>query len=206
MKQISQGGFTVLEMLVVIVIITIMVSAGGFYYVDLHHQTIARKAKEDAINFANIVNDIYRTGHFGTSAEPLKKYHIKKGTYPDLNKMQAIKSVIANAYGDQFKAEDILVPKLINFKVEKGTSPMLNGELDTQEQLEANAHKIIYAPFIKESPSGDDHLTCFNFKSPTEDYDYNCETAVVYYIAYEKGKYEIRPIRRLTAGVASEFK
>ena len=59
MKRLQKGGFTILEILVVIVIITIMVSAGGFYYADLQNQTVARKAREDAVNFANIVNDIY---------------------------------------------------------------------------------------------------------------------------------------------------
>lgn len=218
MKRLNQGGFTVLEMLIVIVIITIMVSAGGFYYVDLQRQTVARKAREDAINLANIINDIYRTGSFGVTKSTIADLNVKRGTYPDIKKMSALKDRIMQAYGDQFSYREsdgsakntILVSDLLNFKIANGQSPMTGASFQDQAELQKNANKIIYAPFRQESPeSGSNHVTCYDSSYTTvsagDDYEYRCDMAVVYFVAYEKGTYQIRPIRKLVAGVASEY-
>lgn len=213
MKRLQKGGFTILEILVVIVIITIMVSAGGFYYADLQNQTVARKAREDAVNFANIVNDIYHTGQFGTTSEPLKHLNIRKGTYPNRTKMEAIRKLIVQSYGEQFRQKgdsssegNIVVANIKQFRVEKNISPV-NADFSNQDQLRENAHKIIYAPLKEEVPPNTGGLLCNDYPSrpATDNYDYQCATAVIYYVAYEKGKYELRPVRQLTAGVAREF-
>lgn len=218
MKRKNLGGFTILEMLIVIVIITIMVSAGGFYYVDLHHQTIARKAREDAINLANIINDIYKTGSFGVTKSTIADLNVKRGTYPDIKKMSALKDRIMQAYGDQFSYREsdgsakntILVSDLINFKIANGQSPMTGASFQDQAELQKNANRIIYVPFRKEAPNGvDNYTTCYesNFTpvAANDDYEYECDMAVIYFVAYEKGTYQVRPIRKLVAGVASEY-
>ena len=73
--------------------------------------------------------------------------------------------------------------------------------------MRENAQKIIDAPLKEEVPPNTGGLLCNDYpsRSATDNYDYQCATAVIYYVAYEKGKYELRPVRQLTAGVAREF-
>ena len=132
MSKTRVAGFTIIEILIVIVIITIMVGAGGFYYRDLQRQIISRKAFEDAANLANIINDIYNTGHFGTSSDSLAGLNVKKGTYPDVNKAILIKERLAKAYGGQFKKQNILIADSAKFHIKPGVSPMLHNVLDGQ--------------------------------------------------------------------------
>lgn len=207
MKKDRIAGFTIIEMLIVIVIITILVAAGGFYYRDLQRQTIARKAYEDAGNFAKIINDIYHTGHFGTSSNSLNGLNVKKGTYPESRKAEHIRNRVAEAYGDQFKAGDILVAdKESTFEIKAGVSPMGTISLDNQEMLEKNAQKIIYAPIVKEALPGRGASLCKTDNDPLDSYEYACEVAVVYSIIYHGGRYQLRPAKVIKAGVVYDFK
>lgn len=208
MSKTRVAGFTIIEILIVIVIITIMVGAGGFYYRDLQRQTISRKAFEDAANLANIINDIYNTGHFGTSSDSLAGLNVKKGTYPDTNKAVLTKDRLVKAYGGQFKKQNILIADSAKFYIKPGVSPMSHNVLDGQTNLENNASKIIYAPIKTEVLPGKESALCSGFYAPgglASDYEYACNMAVIYAVAYHAGKYQLRPVKIVKSGVVYDF-
>lgn len=213
-------GFTILEMLVVIVILTILVSAGGFYYADLHKQTISRQNIEKAVSLGNIMNDIYRTGQLGISGEPLNGLYVTKGTYPEYVKAKEIAKIITSSYGDQFKSGQIVIADkgMVRIGNEAPISDYgvadadngLNMDPNDQDHLEKHFDKIFYGPYMHQVRPGEISNLCYNYdayinKAPYTEYDYNCEIGVIYAIVYENGKYQMKPVRKLIDGVSYEY-
>lgn len=61
MKQ-TKRAFSVIEVLVVMVLIGVLSALGGIYYHRMNQRGIALKAREDASNIANIINNLYKSG------------------------------------------------------------------------------------------------------------------------------------------------
>ncbi len=204
----QKSGFTIIEMLIVIVIITILVGAGGFYYRDLNLQTMSRKAREDAINLANIMNDVYRTGDLGVGVDSLNDIYVRKGTYPDTKKARLIIDRIKQKYGDQFTDTEIVVADKSKFKISTDPTQYPVSGL-TEAKLPEKTKMIVYAPLTDDSATNASEV---NLCVPTHlgtvvaNYDYTCRSAIVYFVSYEHGKYVLRPVRRLSTGVAHDIK
>lgn len=201
MKRVK-NGFTLIEMLVVMVILTILIAAGGFYYRDLNIKAQARKAQEEAANFAQIINDIYKTGDFGISNNDLKaQTGIAKGSYPDTEAMKKLLPIMQTKYSDKISEKIMISDKQqINFKANADhkdvlSYPMNATEMDFKKELEKRFGQVIYRPIDDKgiNPNNGQNNLC-NAK--------DCPTAIVYYVGYDRGEYLAIPLYKLAEGIA----
>lgn len=96
MKQIRpKTGFTLVEILMVLAIMTILIAIGG-YQVDLSKKrSLFLGVKEDTENVANVLNDMYHTGNYGQN----KKWD-RKGSYPSYKELNLMDSSLTDSLSD----------------------------------------------------------------------------------------------------------
>lgn len=211
MKKCS--GFTIIEMLVVITVLVILIAAGGFYYRDLNRHSTAREAKEFAINFANALNDIYKSNNFDVTNDDLTDINpnsFRRGTYPNTKDMGALLSwdesplvkssenykdrVFTETWGDVALKETFNhYPTFEPVKFSHGVNP--------QQFLEQNAKKIFYQPILANKNHAGDYQICYSNTGR----EFECRVVIIYYVKFEDGQYRLKPAAKLEGGFVNVY-
>lgn len=82
LAKLNKTGFTLIEILMVLAIMTVLIAIGG-YQVNLNKKrALYMGYKEDAKKIANVLNDMYQTGNYGSNY-----VWARKGSYPSIDEL-----------------------------------------------------------------------------------------------------------------------
>ncbi len=217
MTDIIKRGFSLVELVIVVTIVTALIALGGFKYLEYKKQATALEFKNHADNISRIITNMYNTGVYGDN----KTYQFK-GSYPSVQTMNTeltvggkkliedIISSYAEGSTDSDGANNIeYYITDADYNSSLNEASILRGLVSSdpneiQQYLKNHSNLIIYHPLhpnIKADGSrGTPNELCLDQISGVD----NCRRAAIYYVNYKDGKYELAESNRLRAGIRED--
>lgn len=198
-----------MELVIVVTIIVTLVGIGGFKYLEYKNQAVALEYKNHADNLSRIISNMYRTGIYGDN----KQYDFK-GAYPSVETMNKAVSPsgptllkeILDSYDEQNEINFVTSTAVYHNTLDPaiiipGIVSSSDSETSVQQKLADNSDLVIYHPlhpnFNADGSRGAPKEPCDNQVNGAD----NCREAVIYYVNYVNGKYQLAESNRLRAGI-----
>ncbi len=195
MNRIKKG-FTVIEMLVVMALIAILITVGGFSYSRMMKRVRATEARNDANNIKVIFDNMYKNGIYGH-----KKRYGNKGYYPSVQAMNStdldtdsktLLESVKRTYDKDRNIELIVADK--DYTKDASPSEIVqsyfpigsNSDDTVQKFLKTHQKVIVYQPLFSRS-AGKPFELCKNNVLAKSD----CRQMVIYYVDYIDGEYKL---------------
>lgn len=179
MKQ-TKRAFTIIEVLVVMILIGVLSAAGGIYYYRMNKRSIGLKAREDASNVANLINNLYKTGSISGQIT-----WSRKGSYPNYHEfINSSRDGIGQQVSRYYFNDDNTIKTLNRHQL----TVYLN---NPQKAVDDHSEKtVFYYPIYRNIDTTND---C--------DHQDDCNEIQLYYIDNDGVNYSFKMAKKAASGV-----